>query len=64
LEAVRGARGAVLIAGAAPANPKPEQLVTPGALTGVRLLGDTVRRPSVMAELLALDRLDGYVLGA
>jgi N-methylhydantoinase B len=57
-----GARGAVLIDGVAPANPKAEQLVPPGALVEVRLPGGggygspTDRDP----EMIARDALGAY----
>jgi N-methylhydantoinase B len=57
-----GARGAVLIDGVAPTNPKAEQLVPPGALVEVRLPGGggygspAERDP----ELIARDVLEGY----
>ena len=57
-----GARGAVLIDGVAPANPKAEQLVPPGALVEVQLPGGggygspTDRDP----EMIARDVLEAY----
>ena len=61
-----GARGAVLIDGVAPANPKAEQLVPPGALVEVRLPGGggygspSDRDP----ELIARDVLEAYARSA
>jgi N-methylhydantoinase B len=61
-----GARGAVLIDGVAPTNPKAEQLVPPGALVEVRLPGGggygspAERDP----ELIARDVLEGYARSA
>jgi N-methylhydantoinase B len=61
-----GARGAVLIDGVAPANPKAEQLVPPGALVEVQLPGGggygspSDRDP----ELIARDVLEGYARSA
>jgi N-methylhydantoinase B len=57
-----GERGAVLIDGVAPANPKAEQIVPPGALVEVRLPGGggygspADRDP----DLIARDVLEGY----
>jgi N-methylhydantoinase B len=61
-----GARGAVLIDGVAPANPKAEQLVAPGALVEVRLPGGGGygRAPERDPELVARDLLEGYARGA
>ena len=61
-----GARGAVLIDGVAPANPKAEQLVPPGALVEVRLpggggYGSPADRD---AELIARDVREGYARSA
>jgi N-methylhydantoinase B len=61
-----GARGAVLIDGVAPANPKAEQVVPPGALVEVRLpggggYGSPVDRDP---ELVARDLLEGYARSA
>ena len=58
-----GARGAVLIDGVAPANPKAEQLVPPGALVEVRLPGGGGYGPPGErdAAAIALDRREGYV---
>jgi N-methylhydantoinase B len=61
-----GARGAVLIDGVAPVNPKAEQLVPPGALVEVQLPGGggygspSDRDP----ELFARDALEGYARSA
>ena len=61
-----GARGAVLIDGVAPENPKAEQLVPPGALVEVQLPGGggygspSDRDP----ELIARDALEGYARSA
>ena len=61
-----GMRGAVLIDGVAPSNPKAEQLVPPGALVEVRLPGGggygspADRDP----ELIARDLLEGYARSA
>ncbi|PYN83675.1 MAG: hypothetical protein DMD96_01285 [Candidatus Rokuibacteriota bacterium] len=62
----QGARGAVLIDGVAPANPKAEQIVPPGALVEVRLPGGGGYGPPGERdpELIARDLLDGYVRGA
>ena len=61
-----GARGAVLIDGVAPANPKAEQLVPPGALVEVRLPGGGGYGPPAERdpELIVRDLLEGYVRGA
>jgi len=61
-----GARSAVLIDGVAPANPKAEQVVPPGALVEVQLPGGggygspSDREP----ELIARDALEGYARSA
>ena len=61
-----GTRGAVLIDGVAPANPKAEQLVPPGALVEVRLPGGGGYGPPAERDpaLIARDLLEGYVRGA
>ncbi|HSD33049.1 MAG TPA: hydantoinase B/oxoprolinase family protein [Gemmatimonadales bacterium] len=61
-----GARGAVLIDGVAPTNPKAEQLVPPDALVEVRLPGGGGYGPPADRdqELVARDLLEGYVRGA
>jgi len=61
-----GARGAVLIDGVAPANPKAEQLVPPGALVEVRLPGGGGYGPPIDRdpELIARDVLEGYARSA
>ncbi len=61
-----GARGAVLIDGVAPVNPKAEQLVPPGALVEVRLPGGGGYGPPAERDpaLIARDLLEGYVRGA
>ena len=61
-----GARGAVLINGVAPENPKAEQLVPPGALVELRLPGGGGYGPPAERdpELIARDLLEGYVRGA
>jgi N-methylhydantoinase B len=53
----------VLIDGAAPANPKAEQLVEPGALVEVRLPGGGGYGPPSERDpdLIARDLLEGYV---
>jgi N-methylhydantoinase B/oxoprolinase/acetone carboxylase alpha subunit len=53
----------VLIDGVAPANPKAEQLVPPGALVEVRLPGGGGYGPPGErdAAAIALDRREGYV---
>ena len=58
-----GARGVVLIDGVAPANPKAEQLVAPGALVEVRLPGGAgYGLPSERdPEFSTRDLLEGYV---
>jgi N-methylhydantoinase B len=58
-----GAFGEVLIDGAAPANPKAELTVPPGALVEVRLPGGGGYGPPDERdpELVARDRLEGYV---
>src|SRR5438552_3962802 len=58
-----GARGVVLIDGVAPANPKAEQLVPPGALVEVRLPGGGGYGPPAERDpdLVARDLLEGYV---
>ena len=61
-----GARGAVLIDGVAPANPKAEQVVPPGALVEVQLPGGGgYGSPSDRdAELITRDVLEGYARSA
>src|SRR5262245_3706659 len=61
-----GARGAVLIDGVAPANPKAEQAVPPGALVEVRLPGGGGYGPPIDRdpELIARDVLEGYARSA
>jgi len=56
----------VLIDSVAPANPKAEQLVPPGALVEVRLPGGSGYGPPGERdpELIARDLLEGYVRGA
>jgi len=49
----------VLIDGVAPANPKAEQLVPPGALVEVRSQARAMARRA--SEAIARDRLEGYV---
>ena len=58
-----GARGMVRIDGVAPANPKAEQLVAPGALVEVLLPGGGGYGPPSERdpELIARDLLEGYV---
>ena len=58
-----GAVGEVLIDGVAPANPKAEQLVRPGALVEVRLPGGGGYGPSEErdGDLAATDLREGYV---
>lgn len=58
-----GARGAVLIDGAPPANPKAEQLLAPGVLVEARLPGGGgYGRPDLRdPELIARDLEEGYV---
>jgi N-methylhydantoinase B len=61
-----GAPGRVLVDGVAPTNPKAEQLVPPGALVQVDLPGGGGYGPRGERdpELIAHDRLEGYVLDA
>ena len=61
-----GALGQVLVDGVAPANPKQEQLVSPGALVEVRLPGGGGYGPPDRRdpELRARDGLEGYVVRA
>jgi hypothetical protein len=54
----------VLIDGAAPANPKPEQTRDARRAHWSSAPGGYGAPAERDAELLALDRLDGYVLGA
>src|SRR2546425_918919 len=58
-----GARGMVRIDGVAPANPKAEQLVAPGALVEVLLPGGGGYGPPSERdpELIARDLLEGYI---
>jgi N-methylhydantoinase B len=60
-----GAVGEVLIDGVAPANPKAEQLVAPGALVEVRLPGGGGYGPADEreADLVRADLREGYVVG-
>src|SRR5439155_1232 len=58
-----GGYGMVSIDGVAPANPKAEQLISPGALVEVHLPGGGGYGPPSARdpELIARDRLEGYV---
>ena len=58
-----GAPGEVLIDGVAPANPKAEQVIAPGALVEVRLPGGGGYGPPNErdAELIERDLLESYV---